>query len=227
MPLQNSNNEISPTKVAIVEDNFTLRQYLSELISNTPGYQCACACASAEEALEKIPGHRPDVVLMDINLPGESGIACTVRLREKMPKIQVIMLTVYKDIQIIFQALKAGACGYLLKRSTPEQIVAAIREAQQGGVPMTGGVARRLVASIPDPVPAVPTAPAAPALPALSERETEILNLVADGLSDKEVAQKIGVSNWTVYWHLKNIYVKLHVRSRTQAVLKFRSGRPA
>ena len=135
------------------------------------------------------------------------------------------MVTVYEDMDRILRAFKAGACGYLLKRSTPEQIVAAIREAQQGGVPMTGGVARRLVASIPDPVTANP--PAAPARPELSERETEILNLVADGLSDKEVAQKIGVSNWTVYWHLKNIYVKLHVRSRTQAVLKFRSGRPA
>ena len=126
MANQNSNPDCALTKVAIVEDNFTLRQYLFELIGGTPGYRCVCACSTAEEALEKIPDQKPDVVLMDINLPGESGIACTVRLREKMPKVQVIMLTVYKDIQIIFQALKAGACGYVLKRADEQEILDAI-----------------------------------------------------------------------------------------------------
>ena len=104
------------TKVAIVEDNATLRKYLTEMIGNTPGLRCVCACASAEDAIVEIPAHKPNVVLMDIHLPGESGIACTARLREKLPNLQVIMLTVYKDIKMIFQALKAGACGYVLKR---------------------------------------------------------------------------------------------------------------
>ena len=108
MAAEPANDEYTTTKVAIVEDNPTLRQYLSDLIASTPGYKCVCTCESAEEALEKIPAQRPHVVLMDIHLPGESGIACTARLREKMPKIQVIMLTVYKDIQMIFQAIKEG-----------------------------------------------------------------------------------------------------------------------
>jgi DNA-binding NarL/FixJ family response regulator len=211
-------------KVAIVEDSPVIRQSLATIVNQAPGLKCVGVCATAEEALEKIPRLAPDVILMDIQLPKLSGIECAAQIKPQLPGTQIVMVTVYEDMDRILRAFKAGACGYLLKRSTPEQIVAAIREAQQGGVPMTGGVARRLVASIPDPAP--PT-PAALALPELSERETEILNLVADGLSDKEVAQKIGVSNWTVYWHLKNIYVKLHVRSRTQAVLKFRSGRPA
>ena len=125
----------------------TFRQYLSELIANTPGHRCVCACASAEDALEKIPAQRPDVVLMDIHLPGDSGIACTARLREKMPKIQVIMLTVYKDIQMIFQALKAGACGYVLKRADEKEILDAIAEVRAGGAPMTSQVARMVVRS--------------------------------------------------------------------------------
>ena len=123
-------NEDAATKVAIVEDSTTLRQYLSELINNTPGYRCVCACRSAEEALEKIPPQRPDVVLMDIHLPGESGIACTARLRQTLPKLQVIMLTVYEDTTSIFSALKAGACGYLLKRSAPGEILDALAEVQ-------------------------------------------------------------------------------------------------
>src|ERR1051325_8734939 len=144
------------TKVAIVEDNPTLRQYLAELIAGTPGYSCVCACPSAEEALVQIPAHPPDVVLMDIHLPGESGIACTARLREKMPDLQVIMLTVYKDIKMIFQALKAGACGYVLKRSDDKEILEAISEVRAGGAPMTSEIARMVVRSFGD-TPNVPT----------------------------------------------------------------------
>src|SRR3954469_20952878 len=135
------------TKVAIVEDNATLRKYLAEMIGNTPAHRCVCACASTEEALVEIPAHRPNVVLMDIHLPGESGIACTARLREKMPNLQVIMLTVYKDIKMIFQALKAGACGYVLKRSEDREILEAIAEVRAGGAPMTSEIARMVVRS--------------------------------------------------------------------------------
>src|ERR1700723_2222328 len=135
------------TKVAIVEDNATLRQCLTRFIDNAPGHRCVCACASAEEALVKIPIHRPDVGLMDIHLPGESGIVCTAKLREILPQSQVIMLTVYKDIKMIFQALKAGACGYVLKRSDESEILEAINEVRSGGAPMTSEVARMVVRS--------------------------------------------------------------------------------
>ena len=140
------------TKVAIVEDNMTLRKYLAELIGNTPRHSCVCACASAEEAIETIPAFQPHVVLMDIHLPGESGIVCTARLREKLPNVQVIMLTVYKDIKMIFQALKAGACGYVLKRSGDKEILAAIAEVRAGGAPMTGEIARMVVRAFAEPL---------------------------------------------------------------------------
>jgi len=219
--MQNTNNDHAPTKVAIVEDNFTLRQYLSEFISNSPGYRCVCACSSAEEALDKIPDQRPDVVLMDINLPGESGIACTVRLREKMPKIQVIMLTVYKDIQIIFQALKAGACGYVLKRAQENEILEAIAEVRAGGAPMTSQVARMVVRSF------LEEPSDHSATEQLSPREMEILALVAQGRANKEVGNELHISSGTVRIHLSHIYEKLHVRCRTEAAAKYFSSQPS
>src|SRR5204862_6982814 len=133
------------TRVAIVEDNATLRQYLADLIGSAPGLRCVCACASAEEALVKIPAAQPNVVLMDIHLPGESGISCTAQLRQKLPDLQVLMLTVYKDIKVIFQALKAGACAYVLKRSDETEIMDAIAEVRAGGAPITSAVARMVV----------------------------------------------------------------------------------
>ena len=144
--LPNLTNDLM-TKIAIVEDNATLRKYLAEFIGSTPGHRCVCTCQSAEEAILKIPGHKPDVVLMDIHLPGESGIVCTARLRATMPNLQVIMLTVYKDIKLIFQALKAGACGYVLKRADEKEILEAIAEVRAGGAPMTSEIARMVVRS--------------------------------------------------------------------------------
>ena len=123
---------VAATRIAIVEDNATLRQYLTDLIAGTPGHVCVGACGSSEEALVKLPSVHPDVVLMDIHLPGDSGIVCTARLREKLRNLQVIMLTVYKDTKMIFQALKAGACGYLLKRSDEAEILQAIAEVRAG-----------------------------------------------------------------------------------------------
>jgi DNA-binding NarL/FixJ family response regulator len=209
------------TKVAIVEDNPTLRQYLSELITNTPGYRCVCACESAEEALEKIPAQRPHVVLMDIHLPGESGIACTARLREKIPKVQVIMLTVYKDIQMIFQALKAGACGYVLKRADEKEILAAIAEVRAGGAPMTSQVARMVVRSF------LEESPDRSETAQLSPREMEILALVAKGRANKEIGSQLHITSGTVRIHLSHIYEKLHVRCRTEAAAKFFSSQPS
>ena len=216
-------DEAVMTKVAIVEDNATLRQYLAEFIGSTPGHRCVCVCASAEEALVKIPAAQPNVVLMDIHLPGESGIACTARLRQKMPDLQVIMLTVYKDIKMIFQALKAGACGYVLKRSDEKEILEAIAEVRAGGAPMTSEVARMVVRSFMQ-------APPATGLPTdtdqLSARELEILALVAEGFANKEIAGRLHISNATVRTHLMHIYEKLHVRCRTEAAARYFRSKP-
>ena len=205
------------TKVAIVEDNATLRKYLAEVIGNTPGLRCVCACASAEEAVLQIPEYMPNVVLMDIHLPGESGIACTARLREKLPNLQVIMLTVYKDIKMIFQALKAGACGYVLKRSDDKEILEAIAEVRAGGAPMTSEIARMVVRSFMES----PKVPDANGTDQLSARELEILALVAEGFPNKEVAARLFISNATVRTHLMHIYEKLHVQCRTEAAAKY------
>jgi DNA-binding NarL/FixJ family response regulator len=211
------------TKVAIVEDNATLRKYLAEVINNTPAHRCVCTCESAEEAIVKIPAQRPNVVLMDIHLPGESGIACTARLREKLPNLQVIMLTVYKDIKMIFQALKAGACGYVLKRSDDDEILEAIAEVRAGGAPMTSEIARMVVRSFMEP----PKTADANGTEQLSAREMEILALVAEGCPNKEIASRLFISNATVRTHLMHIYEKLHVRCRTEAAAKYLRSNPA
>ena len=210
------------TKVAIVEDNATLRKYLAELIGSTRGSKCVCACASAEEAVVEIPKHCPNVVLMDIHLPGESGIVCTARLREKMPDLQVIMLTVYKDIKMIFQALKAGACGYVLKRADESEILEAIAEVRAGGAPMTSEIARMVVRAFADS-PAIPTLEGTDQL---SIREMEILALVAEGCPNKEIASRLFISSGTVRTHLMHIYEKLHVHCRTEAAARYLRTNP-
>lgn len=209
------------TKVAIVEDNSTLRNYLAELISSTAGYRCVCTCGSAEEALVRIPECRPHVVLMDIHLPGKSGIACTAHLREKVPSVQVIMLTVYKDIEMIFQALKAGACGYVLKRADEKEILDAIAEVRAGGAPMTSQVARMVVRSF------LQDSGNRSQTDKLSPREMEILAQVAKGRSNKEVSNELKISEGTVRIHLAHIYEKLHVRCRTEAAAKYFQSQPA
>jgi DNA-binding NarL/FixJ family response regulator len=209
------------TKVAIVEDNATFRQYLTQMIDRTPEHRCVCACATAETALIEIPRHRPDVVLMDIHLPGESGIACTARLRQKAPMVQVIMLTVYKDIKMIFQALKAGACGYVLKRSNEKEVLEAIAEVRAGGAPMTSEIARMVVRSFLEP------STVSSETDQLSAREMEILAQVAEGLSNKEIGARLHISFATVRTHLMHIYEKLHVRCRTEAAAKYLRSTPA
>jgi len=203
------------TRVAVVEDNATFRRFLVDLIDGTTGCHCVAACRSAEEALATIPAQHPDVVLMDIHLPGASGVVCTARLRDLAPKTQVLMLTVYRDIKMIFKALKAGACGYLLKRSDGQEILDAITEVRAGGAPMTSEIARLVVRSFQSPLAAPPDAEP------LTQREQEILALLADGLSNKEIAAKLFISFFTVRSHLMHIYEKLHVRGRTEAAAIF------
>lgn len=210
------------TRIAIVEDNETMRQTLVKFIGGAAGCKCVSVCASAEEALEKLPAAKPDVVLMDIHMPGQSGIACTAQLTALLPNLQVIMLTVYKDIQLIFQALKAGACGYLLKRSSREEILDAIAEVRSGGAPMTSEIARLVVRSFKGP-----TNAAASETESLSTREFEILGQIAKGLSNKEIGSALGISAATVSRHLVHIYAKLHVRCRTEAAAIFLADKRA
>jgi len=202
------------TKVAIVEDNPDIGRSLKEWIDSAPDHQCVCLCPNAESALVEIPLRRPDVVLMDIRLPGKSGIACTARLKDQMPDLQIIVITVYRDRDLLFQALKAGATGYLLKRSTPEEVLHAIAEVRSGGAPMTREIARMMVETFRNPDPVEPSSEE------LSKREMEILALVAKGMANKEVGAKLNISFYTVRAHLRKIYEKLHVRCRAEAVAK-------
>ena len=209
------------TTIALVEDSAPLRRNLERMLRRAPGVRCVCACGSAEEALEQIPNCKPDVVLMDINLPGASGIECTARLKQQLPAMQVIMLTVYEDTPSIFNALKAGACGYLLKRSSPAEILEALTAVQTGGAPMTSEIARKIVMTFQTPAPISGDAAT------LSVREQEILKLLSQGKVSKEIADALSISYHTVRVHTKHIYEKLHVRSRSEAVIKFTTDKAA
>jgi DNA-binding NarL/FixJ family response regulator len=206
-------------RVAIVEDNDTIRESLTRYLQTAQDFQCVCVCATAEQALQELPAQQPEVVLMDIRLPKMSGIECTARLKQLFPSIQVIMVTVYEDTERISAALRAGACGYLLKRCTPEDLVASIREAQMGGVPMPREIARKVIAAFQQPV------TSAAEVQDLRPSEKKILELLALGLANKEIAHRLGLSSSTVRWHLENIYSKLNVNTRTEAVLKFHASR--
>jgi len=203
------------TSVAIIEDNAVMRRTFRQWIEAAPDLRCVFSCATAEEALAELPGLKPDVVLMDIHLPGESGIGCTARLKEALPGVQVIMLTVYRNQELIFQALQAGACGYLLKRSSPEELLEAIAEVRSGGAPMTSEIARMVVEAFQKkPTSHTPAE-------GLTNRESEILALLSEGLSNKEIADRVNISYDTVRAHLRHIYEKLHVRGRTEAVKRY------
>src|ERR1700744_3859685 len=206
------------TNVAIVEDNPGIRRSLCEWVNAAPGYRTVFDCGDAETAVREIPKANPDVVLMDIQLPGESGVACTARLKSLMPQLQVIVVTVYRDRERLFQALKSGASGYLLKRSSPEELLRAIADVRSGGAPMTGEIARMVVETFQKPASEEPN-PAE-----LSPREMEILDLVAKGLTNKEIGPRLNIGYDTVRAHLRRIYEKLHVRCRTEAVMKYSQG---
>jgi DNA-binding NarL/FixJ family response regulator len=202
-------------RVAIVEDNRDFRNTLSRYVDEAPGHKCVGTFGSAEEALQAIPKLEPEVVLMDIHLPNMSGVACTRRLKDLCPTIQILILTVYEDNERVFGALKAGASGYLLKRADPADILRAIQEVKQGGAPMSSQIARQVVHSFRQEPQDSRVAEK------LSQREEEILQQLAKGYSTKEIADRASVSVNTVRTHLQHIYEKLHVRSRTEAVLKY------
>lgn len=202
-------------KVGIVEDNKTLREGFETLLNRTPGFQCVCTCDTVADALKKIPKAQPDVVLMDIQLPDATGVDCTAKIKELMPAVHIVIVTVYEDSERIFQALRAGACGYLLKRAQPERIIMAIQEAHEGGVPMTPEIARKVIGQFRG------QAAAQQQVESLSDREREVLEHVMHGLSNKAIADRMSVTVAAVKWHLQHIYEKLHVHSRTEAALKF------
>ncbi len=204
-----------PISVAIVEDNSEICEGLEQVLANAPGFQCVCSCRNTETAVRKIPAVKPDVVIMDIGLPDGSGIDCTARLKALLPDVQIMMFTVYEDSEQIFRALAAGASGYLLKRVKPAGLLNGLREMVNGGVPMTGEIARKVISSFRQEPP--PTAKTAN----LTPREQSVLEKLAEGLSAKEIASKLAISTETVNVHLKHIYQKLHVRSRTEAVIAY------
>jgi len=205
-------------KVGIVEDNKTVREGFETLLNRTPGFKCVCTCGTVAEALKKIPKDQPDVVLMDIQLPDSTGVECTAKIKEQMPGIHIVIVTVYEDSERIFQALRAGACGYLLKRSEPGKVIAAIQEAHEGGVPMTPEIARKVIGQFRGQT------TVAQEVDSLSDREREVLELVMHGHNNKAIADRLGVTVAAVKWHLQHIYEKLHVHSRTEAALKFKNG---
>jgi len=193
------------------------------MLGTAQDIECVGQFANAEDALRKIPALQPRVIFMDIHLPGMSGVDCVRELAAIEPKPQIVMLTSYDDSDAIFSSLSAGACGYLLKPIRTTQLLAAVRDVYSGGAPMSGQIARRVVATFNKPAPCVASA----AVESLSQREQEILGLLAEGYLYKEIADKLGISYSTVRTHIERIYEKLHVQSRAQAVAKAGPGIPA
>lgn len=207
-------------RVGIVEDNSSVRESLAALIDQTPGFVCAAVCSSAEEAVKRMPESAPDVVLMDIHLPGVSGIECVVRLRRLLPRTQVIMLTVEEDTEQVFESLKAGATGYLVKNVTAEDILEAVQDVYSGGAPMSSHIARRVVSAFRQ------RPPMGADDADLTLREEAVLRSLAKGNRSKEIADQLGISIGTVNTHIRHIYEKLHVRSRAEAVARYVGSEP-
>ncbi|MFO1487993.1 MAG: response regulator transcription factor [Verrucomicrobiota bacterium] len=204
-----------PITVSIVEDNDKLRGTLARVLNRAEGFKCLSDYGNAEDALKDLPNIKPEVVLMDINLPGMNGVECVRQLKQVLPNVQVMMLTVYEDTDNIFNALAVGASGYMLKRTPQAQLLEAIRDVHRGGSPMTTHIARKVVQSFQR------TQAAAQETENLSEREQQVLQLLSEGLIYKEISEKLGIGYETVHTYIRRIYEKLQVRTRTEAVAKF------
>lgn len=213
--MTNRAKQDSPIRVALVEDNPETLRTWAALLDAHPRVKCVTACESAEAALQRIPESRPQVILMDINLPGLSGIECTALLKERLPAAQILMLTAYSHDRYIFEALKAGASGYLLKSISSAELIRSILEAVEGGAPMTGQIARRVIAAFRQP------AASGSDQDQLTARENDILRLLAQGYTNKEIASALDCSAGTIKVHLEHIYAKLHVHCRAGATAKF------
>jgi DNA-binding NarL/FixJ family response regulator len=208
--------------ICIVDDNKDIRSALEQIILMSEGYRLVGSVGSAVEALDQIPKLKPDIVLMDINLgEGENGIDCVRHLKQDFKDILFMMCTVYEDDEKIFEALSAGASGYILKKTAPHKLLEAIRELQEGGAPMSSQIARKVVAAFQQKQPTTTEAPESSALSVLSNREKEILELLARGMLYKEIAASLFISQETVRKHVYHIYEKLHVNNRVEAINKF------
>lgn len=208
-----------PVRVALIEDQPKVRQSWARLINTFADFSCVCVCASGEEALRAVPSAQPDIILMDIFLPRMSGIECTARLKESLPETQIIILTAMDDQELVFMALEAGADGYLLKRTKPAELRAALLNVLGGGVPMTSQVARHVIESFRRKGKKTPESLR------LTVREEQILLQLSQGFSNKQIADKLGVTIDTVCSHLKHVFGKLHVSSRTEAVVRYMASK--
>lgn len=208
MPFTQLNSMIN---VAIVEDKRDIREGLEIILNHAEEFRCAATFTDAESAVEQIPVIKPDVILMDIGLPKMNGIECVKILKDKLPDLDIIMLTVHADDESVFQSLSAGACGYLMKNTFPSKLLSAIREARSGGAPMSSQIARLVVNSFNN---------FSNPQPSLTKREQEVLNLLCEGKSYNMIAAALFVTRDTVRYHLKNIYQKLQVNSKSEAVSK-------
>lgn len=204
-----------PIRVSIVDDEADLRENIAGYVDAAKGFRCVSVHSSAEEALAQLPQVKPDVILMDINLGGMSGIECVLQLKPRLHDAQIVMLTVFEDTEKIFSALAAGASGYLLKRMPPEKLLEAIREVHEGGSPMSAPIARKVVQSL------QAHRPGTDETAELSPREREVLDGLAEGQAYKQIADKLDVSIHTVRNYIRRIYEKLHVRSSAEAVAKY------
>jgi DNA-binding NarL/FixJ family response regulator len=207
----NRQSTVERIRVSIVDDDSNLRSQLSWLLNHSDSFLCTGAYKTSDEALEGIESEPPDVVLLDIGLTNESGIDCLQRIVTSYPNIRVLMLTVYSDDEKIFQSIRFGAIGYMLKKTPPEKLLEAIKDAHAGGAPMSGEIAKKVLTYFRQPQPF-------PAEEQLSQREVQVLEALKEGYSYKSIADKLFVSVNTVSFHLRNIYAKLHVRSRAEAV---------
>lgn len=214
-----SNPEIMFIKVAVVEDDEGIRSSLAELVRRDPDLQLCGTYANGESAVKEIPTTRPNVVLMDINLPGMNGVECVRQLKDGVPSVQFLMLTVYEDNDSLFNSLRAGASGYLLKRTASTRLLEAIRDVYNGGSPMTPQLARRVVQFFSQPQAKEQSDPAR-----LTSGEKDFLDQLAKGYAYKEIADRLNISIDTVRSYVRTVYEKLHVHSRTEAVVKYLRG---
>lgn len=200
-----------PIKVAIAEDIDDIRDGLRLIINNTDGFECGCVCKNGQEALEKIQDYQPDVVLMDINMPGINGVEAVRQLKPKMPSTQFMMCTVYEEDEHVFESLKAGATGYILKKTQPARLIEAILDIHNGGSPMSSTIARKVLTSFNENKVTQP-------VDALSQREKDVLNMLGRRMQYKTIAAALSLSPETVRTHIRNIYEKLQVHTREEAL---------
>lgn len=208
---------MKPINVAVVEDDARLRRTVAEVLASAPDFRCVGVFANGATALASLPGLKPDVIIMDINLPDTTGVELVTKLGPLLPMTQILMLTIYQDPDTIVRALAAGAHGYLVKPVMPDELLSAIREILRGGAPMTGTIARKVIATFRRQT-AVPESKASPALSGLTAREQAVLELFAENYSYKEIADKLGIGATTVGTYVTRIYEKLHVHSRRELI---------